>query len=348
MRVAITTVQVPFVKGGAEFLANDLKTALIEHGHEAEIISIPFKWYPAQKIIDHTMATRLLDLTSANGQDIDLLIGLKYPAYIIEHPNKVLWILHQHRTAYELWNTKFGDIIHHPNGRQIKEFIIQSDNKFIPEAKQIYTISQNVSNRLRQYNNIDSLPLYPPPPNREVFYTDIGEDYIFFPSRVTTIKRQDLAIEAFKFTKTNVKLVIAGKADHFEFQNNLLHQCEILNIRHKIIFLGEISEEEKLKYYSKALAVIYPPLNEDYGYITLESLLSEKPVITCLDSGGPLEFIKHNINGFVVEADPEAIAEKIDELYLNRDRTKKMGQEGKRIIEEMNITWNRVVEVLTK
>src|SRR5690606_3032321 len=103
MRVLVTTVKVPFVYGGAEVHAANLVRELQKAGHEAELVEIPFRWYPPEQMLDHLLACRLLDLTEANGVAVDRVIGLKFPAYHVRHPHKVLWILHQHRTLYDLW-----------------------------------------------------------------------------------------------------------------------------------------------------------------------------------------------------------------------------------------------------
>src|SRR5687767_13660579 len=129
MRVLIATVQVPFIRGGAEILAEGLRDALRSEGHQAEIASVPFKWYPPERILDHMLSCRLLDLTESTGTKVDRVIGLKFPAYLIPHPRKALWLLHQHRTAYDLWDHPFGDLIHFPNGAQIRDAIQASDKR---------------------------------------------------------------------------------------------------------------------------------------------------------------------------------------------------------------------------
>src|SRR5207302_3351770 len=122
MRILIATVKIPFIRGGAELLAESLEAALLGAGHEAEIVRIPYKWYPAERIIDHMLACRLMDLTESSGTKVDLLIGLKFPAYYIHHDNKVLWILHQHRQAYELWNDLVaGGMARYPNGLEVRD-----------------------------------------------------------------------------------------------------------------------------------------------------------------------------------------------------------------------------------
>src|SRR6266516_1721457 len=170
MRILIATTHVPFIRGGAELLAAGLRDELQANGHQAEIVAIPFKWYPPEKILAHMLACRLLDLTEVAGTPVDLLIGLKFPAYLIPHPNKVLWILHQFRTAYELWDHPLGDLVYSPNGDLVRDAIREADQKLIPEARRVFANSANVAARLKYFCDIDSTPLYHPPPNADEFY----------------------------------------------------------------------------------------------------------------------------------------------------------------------------------
>ena len=86
MRILICTTQVPFTRGGAESHVEGLQRALIEAGHQAETVALPFKWYPPSEIMRSAMAWRMLDLSAANGQPVDLIIGMKFPAYVVAHP----------------------------------------------------------------------------------------------------------------------------------------------------------------------------------------------------------------------------------------------------------------------
>src|ERR671919_216382 len=206
MRILIATVQVPFIRGGAEIHAEGLRDALLAAGHEAEILAIPFKWYPPEKILDHVLACRLLDVSEVAGTRVDRLIGLRFPAYLIPHPNKVLWILHQHRTAYDLWDHALSDLIYYPNGSQVRDAIEHADRTLIPEARAVFANSQNVARRLKRYCDVDATPLYHPPPNAEKFYSSRAEDYLFFPSRLCLPKRQELALQALTLTRNLVRL----------------------------------------------------------------------------------------------------------------------------------------------
>ena len=346
MKILITTAQVPFIRGGAEVLAEGLRGALRSEGHEAEIVAIPFKWYPPERILDQMLACRLLDITESTGMTVDRVIGLKFPAYFIPHPNKVLWILHQHRTAYDLWEPPLGDLIHFPNGVQIRDAIREADARLLPEAKQIFTISRNVSQRLKDYCGIDSTPLYNPPQHAEHFYCAAAEDYFFFPSRLTPPKRQVLVLEALAGTCRPVRVRFAGPVEHPSYAEALKAQAQKLNIHSRVEWLGSVTEEEKRRQYAYALGIIFPPINEDYGYVTLEAMLSSKPMITCIDSGGPLEFVRAAQTGLIVEPTPEALAAAMDTLWENRAQAQAMGEAGRAHYDSQKIFWPQVVERL--
>lgn len=344
MKIAIATVQVPFIRGGAEILARILQETLKDKGYEADVISLPFKWYPAKALTDGMVMSQLTDLTEVNGHKIDLLIGMKFPAYYIPHKNKVLWIMHQHRQAYELWNTAYGDLHNMESGNDVRQLIINNDNKHIRDAQKIFTISDTVTDRLMQYNGIKALTLYHPPMYSERFESKNFDDYICYPSRIDGIKRQTLLVESLKYCKSPVKVVLAGTGDPRTIKQiqNIVQKD---GTESKLKMLGYISDEEKIRLYSECLGVYFGPYQEDYGYVTLEAFFSGKPVITHMDSGGPLEFVNES-NGFVLEPDPKRIAETIDLLYNNKGKARELGGNGRKLMEELNISWDYVIERL--
>jgi glycosyltransferase involved in cell wall biosynthesis len=346
MRVLITTVKTPFVRGGAELHAEGLRRALCAKGHKAEIVALPFKWYPPERIGDLMLACRLLDLTESAGMPVDRLIGLKFPAYFIPHPHKVLWILHQHRPAYDLWDAVGGDLIHYPNGAHIRQAIQWADRTLIPEAKAIFTNSKTVTRRLKTYCGIESIPLYHPPPGVEGFYAGEARDYFFFPSRLQHLKRQALVAAALTHTRRAVRVCFAGTADNPTYAEELQRLVRQLGVQRRVEWLGQVSEEEKHALYAHALGVVFPPVDEDYGYVTLEAMLAAKPVITCTDSGGPLEFVRHGETGLIAEPTPEALAAAMDRLWEARARAKAMGEAGRAHYESLGISWTMVIERL--
>ena len=347
MKIVITTVQVPFVMGGAEFHAQSLKNALIKSGHQAEIVTMPLVENPTYMVENCIAASRMFDLESSAAGKIDLCIGLKFPAYYIPHPNKIIWALHQYRAAYDLYYTDYSALRHSEPGKELRRVIYNADNTYLKEAKRIYANSQNVANRMQRYNGITSTPLYHPCPDMDKFYCCEYEDYILMPSRINPTKRQVLALEALALTKSNVKIYFVGKADNEfdqrEFDNLIVER----GLQDRVRCFGFVSHEEKLRLYANAKAVLFIPVDEDYGYITLEAMASSKAVITALDSGGPLELVQDEITGEIVEPTAAEIARAMDYIMTSKYAAIEMGRRGKKHLEDMEITWDKVVKELT-
>ena len=281
MRIIVASVRTPFVQGGAEIHAAQLTKALINSGHEAELVTLPFDAGDPERIPDQMLSCALMDLKEFHGAKVDRLIALKFPAYLMPHPHKVVWLMHQHRAAYDLWNNSLGNLHSAERGVIVRDIIHRADAKMCREAKRLFTISENISGRLRQFWNVDSTPLYHPPAEAGHFYcADEVGDYIFFPSRLSDNKRQDLALRALAFTQNPVRLRFSGVADIPQFGEALLRLARELGIESRVDWVGFLSEEEKRDTYARALAVCYPPFDEDYGYITLEAMLASKAVIT--------------------------------------------------------------------
>lgn len=348
MRIVIATVQVPFVRGGAELHAEGLRDALVRAGHYCEIVAIPFKWYPPTRLLDQIVACRLLDVTESEGRSVDVMIGLRFPAYLIPHPNKTLWILHQHRPAYDLWNSPSEDLARQPDGQMVRDAICEADKRLIPEARRVFSNSRNVAARLKRYCGVSSEPLYHPPPHASKFYCSPPEGYLFFPSRVTPNKRQRLTIEALAKTHEDVRIWFASSSDHPAYYPEMVQLARKLGVEHRIKWLGAVSEEEKTRLYAESSGVLYPPEDEDYGYVTLEAMLSSKPLITCHDSGGPLELVRDGETGIVVPPSPEPMAAAMDLLWREGGRASAMGRAANEHYRSLDITWDHVLEALLR
>ena len=321
MRILIPSVQVPFIRGGSERMTLGLYHALKKEGYQVEIVTVPFKFFPEDYISNLIDFWMNQDFNNFNGYEIDKVIVLQFPAYYVKSDHKVLWLMHQHRAVYDIYDEKKAS----KGLGSLRAKIINSDNIEFSKLKTIFTMSQNISNRLKKFNHVDSLALYHPPFGENHFYCEEAYDYIFYPSRHETLKRQDLLIRAMKCTKTPVKALIAGMGGQTPRYSQLI---EDLGLKHKVRLVGQISEREKYTLYARSLAVFFGPLDEDYGYVTLEAMLSSKPVITCTDSGGPLEFVTHLDNGFTLQSHPEVIGEKIDWFYHHRQEAREMGRRG--------------------
>jgi len=349
VRIAVVHPQTPFVRGGAETHTEALVRALREAGHEAEEVVVAGKWYPATELVHQMAVWRSLDLSESNGLPIDMVIALKFPAYLVPHERKVVWLIHQHRSAYELWDhPEFADLSKQEEGPAVRDMIWQADRIALGEAKRIFTNSRNVQERLWRSLRLSSEPLYHPSPVVEALKDREPGPYgdaVFFPSRLEPLKRQSLAVEAMRHVRTPVRLVLAGGGPD---EPEIRAQAARLGVGDRVELAGRVPDERLLELYLGALAVYYGPYDEDYGYVTLEGFAARRPVVTLTDAGGPLEFVTDGETGLVVPPEPKAIAEAFDRLYVDRALAKRLGEAGHAVLRERVPGWPEVVARLTE
>ena len=344
MRVLITTVQVPFVRGGGEVHAEGLRTALAAAGHEVEILTMPFRFKPASSVAQSMDAWSALDLDRFDWGAVDRAIHLKFPCYYAHHSNPVLWLLHQHRGVYELWDTPFGDAAGgDPEAGDLRARILARDTEALAQIGSRFANSRRVSERLQRYNGVSSEPLYHPPLHADSFYCAESLPFVFCPSRLEGLKRLDLLVEAMARVRTPLVALIAGEGG---LRPALEAKVRALGLERKVRLLGRIEHDEMRAYYANCRAVFFGPYDEDLGYVTLEAMLSGKPVITCADSGGPLEFVVDGSTGAVCEPDAEAVAAALDATCRIPSRAQAMGLAGRDRYRGMGISWGNVVERL--
>jgi len=348
MRVAVTRTQVPFVSGGAERHSQQLCKALRQYGHEATEVTIPFKWYPIGTLVENIAAAKLLDLSEAEGVPIDLMIGLKFPAYLVQHPNPVFWIMHQHRQAYDMWENGTSDLLHQPDGLAAKQMIEAEDREaFARTTSPVFTNSMNVAGRLKRHLGITSTALYHPPPLADLLETGEYGPRLFAPGRINPSKRVDLILRALAQSRGNVHIDIAGQAEnpkYFEHLRTLAHE---LGVEGRVTWLGPISDHDLIRHYASCRAVVFTPQDEDYGYITLEAMIAGKAVITVEDAGGPLEFVHHQKNGLVERPEPASLAHALQAMADDADLATRLGQAAHDDYQSRDIRWERVVEAIT-
>ena len=347
MRVIVATVRTPFMSGGAEIHAEGLMKALRAAGHVADLVSIPFNPSDAERIPDQMLACRLMDLREIDGVTVDRVIALKFPAYLVPHPQKVVWLLHQHRAAYDLWDHALAGLRGAPRGRTVREIIQRADRQMGTEARAIFSNSDNVARRLQEFCGIDSEPLYHPPADAESFFcAETTGDYFFYPSRISVTKRQDLVLEALAQTRQPVRMKFAGEPDTAAYGEKLEKRARQLGVAGRVEWMGFLADTQKREAYANARAVVFPPLDEDYGYVTLEAMLASKAVITCDDSGGPLEFVLPEKTGLIAPPTAEGLAAAMDALWAEPARACDYGRAARRHYDQMELSWSHVVKKL--
>jgi glycosyltransferase involved in cell wall biosynthesis len=339
MRIAVCSAQVPFARGGAEILAESLVRELRTRDHEADLVTIPFKWYPGARVLTQAFLWRLVDLEEVDGQPVDLVIGTKFPSYCVRHSRKVVWLVHQFRQAYELDRTALGQFSESPEDRALRRAVHRLDLLALGEAQKIFTISKNVAERVERTLGLDAEPL-PPPPQPLDFRCERYGDFILSVGRLDRAKRVDLLIEA-AAASDSISVVVAGEGPDRGRLEELAGQRSLDG---RVRFLGRVSEDELADLYARCLAVFYAPVDEDFGMVPYEAFLADKPVVTTSDAGGPLEVVTDRKTGIVCEPRAAAVADACTWLREHLDEARSLGRAGHVLADE--VTWDRAIDRL--
>ncbi len=338
MRIVVLSSDIPFVEGGHRKIARSVHHALSQAGVETELRFTPQN--PFAGFVASYFSHMLMDFREdGQGRKVDGVLSLRFPTYCVRANKTVIWLTHRIREYYDLWDEFYSRLnLKGKIAERVRRGIVRFlDKRYMKRASKIFTISREVASRLKKWGNLEAEVLYPPPPPRPYRCGEAG-DYFFFPSRLARLKRQEVAIRALKLVP-KAKLIIAGEG---EKRKELEALAEEIGVKDRVLFTGYLNGEELAEYYSKALAVIFIPYKEDYGFVTSEAFFSCKPVITFQDSGGAKELVRDGENGLVLPPSEEALAEAMDYFLTHRERAKEMGQEGAKI--KQWLSWERVAE----
>jgi glycosyltransferase involved in cell wall biosynthesis len=329
------------VHGGAELHVRGLLNELTRRGYRAERVALPFKWYPKDELLTQAAAWRMIDLSESNGEAIDTVIATKFPTYFARHPNKVTWLFHQYRAIYDLCGTPYSEFEHAERDVRLRDTLIALDAEVLAESRRLFTNARNTAARLARYNGLTAEPLYHPPPLAGRLRSGPLGDYVLSVGRLEANKRVDLAIRALAHVPRGVRLIVAGEGP---LRAQLEESAATTGVGDRVTFAGAVDDDALVALYAGALAVVFPPFDEDYGYVTLEAFLARKPVVTTTDAGGPLEFVEDGATGAVADPTPEALGAAIARLDANHANAQALGDAG--FERARAITWDGVVDRL--
>lgn len=344
MRVVIASTSVPHVDGGGRLIVRWTADAMREAGHEVEEFFLPFP-NGVRPALPALLGLRATPFAGSG----DRLIAIRWPAHVLRHDNKATWFIHHFRQLFDLWDTPYRGIPADAAGRSYRETVRRVDNLGLEESRAVFSNSLIVRDRLRQYNQVEAEPLFPPlGGDTGRFHTDGYGDFVFYPSRITSIKRQLLAVKALRHTTTPVRLVIAGSPESPEYAREIATFAREQGVDGRVdLRLGWLSDEDKVQLLADCLAVAYLPVAEDsYGYPSLEASHARKAIITLRDAGGALEFVRDGREGVVADPTPQDLALAFDRLYSDRALAERMGEQSHARRAELGISWDRVVSRL--
>lgn len=324
-------------------IARALVRALQEAGHSADIVVTPQNRFGRQA--SAYAATWLTDVTTTDGRPIDQVISLRYPSYAVRHPRHVCWLNHTMREYYDLWD-RFSSQLSGPG--RIKEgarrLAIHAADRYLltRNVTKLFVQSRTIQQRLAIWPELQSTVLYPPAPQRHYRCDEYG-DYIFMVSRLTPLKRADLLVEALAHADaSHIRAVVAGDGDDRARLEALAARA---GVGDRVTFAGRLTDDELVEQFARCRAVCFPPLEEDYGFVTAEAFASRKAVITCRDSGGPAELVEDGVNGLICEPSPASLAAALRRVMTDAALAERLGAAAFAAAEKQS--WSDVVARLT-
>jgi glycosyltransferase involved in cell wall biosynthesis len=338
MDVLVCATQVPFMSGGLELMVANLVDALDAAGHRAEAVLVPAVW-DRERVLDAALAWRMIPL------DADLVVPVNFPAYFARHPNKVPWVAHQHRAAYDGLDQPWSDFGTDEASLVDHRQLLDWDIRALAEARSRFTISGVVADRMRRWCGLDATPLYQPPPLADRLTPRSGGPggHVLCPTRLEGNKRPGLFVEAVEAMTTPVPAVLAGRGS---LAPSLAADAERLGVGDRLELPGFVDDDVLVDLFRDAIAVVYAPFDEDYGFVTLQAFLAGVPVVTASDSGGVLEWVEHEVTGLVTDGTPEAMGAALDRLVADPDLAARLGAAGRQRV--TGLTWDHVVQTLVQ
>ena len=337
MDVLVCTTQVPFMRGGLEMMVENLVDALGAAGHRAETVAVPAAW-DRERLFDAPTAWRMLPL------DADIVIPVNFPAYFARHPRKVLWLAHQHRAAYDGLGQSWSDLALDDASLEAHRQLVDWDGRVLAECLSRFTISGVVAERMRRFNGLDATPLYQPPPLADRLRPrDPGRagTHILCPTRLEANKRPGLFLDGLASMDASVDGVLTGTGS---LRDDLEASAERLGLSQRLTMPGFVSDDQLVDLFRDALAVVYAPYDEDYGFVTLQAFLAGVPVVTTDDSGGVLEWVEHGVTGLVTDGSPDGLGRALDRLVADPELAASLGAAGRARVRDLS--WEHVVRTL--
>jgi glycosyltransferase involved in cell wall biosynthesis len=294
---------------------------------------------------------------NAKLDDYDVINAHQTPSEWIRHRNSpVIWFCYSpNREAFDLyeWRMKRRNPISKAMYWSSIEAFKFFEYRTVPKVEHIFTSCKNTQARITKYLRRSSEVLYPAV-EVEKFTSKPSERYFLYPSRIAPEKELEYAIEAFKLfanrknpkpgaAKTdgqNWKLVIAGalskRPEHHAYLKKMRSICTP-----DVEIKTNVGDWELRDLYSRCTAVLYTPVNEDYGLVPLEAMASGKPCIA-RNEGGPKETIHEGRDGYLVNSIWE-MAGKMELLANDPQHCVEMGKEGRAKVER-DFTWEKFLK----
>ncbi len=167
-----------------------------------------------------------------------------------------------------------------------------------------------------------------------------GGDYLLFLGRLDVKKRLPLLLEAVSRVD-GLRLVVAGN-DETGLRSALERRAAELGLAARVAWAGEVRGAAKSRLLAGARALALLSTSENFGNVVLESLAQARPVLVTRGVG-VADLVEESGSGWIVDADPAAVAAALRELLANPAAADEMGRRGRSFVER-DLGWEKMAE----
>ena len=183
--------------------------------------------------------------------------------------------------------------------------------------------------------------------------------YLLFVGRITRQKGVTHLVDAIGYMPKNVQVVLcAGAPDTPEIAAEMRKKVDdIKTVNPHVVWIEKmVSKAEAIQLYSNCRVFACPSVYEPFGIINLEAMACHAPVVASA-TGGILEVVVDNETGYLVHFDQDPVtrfpanpekfsrdlAAKVTELMQDPEKARKMGEAGRRRVEE-KFAWSAIAD----
>ncbi len=364
MRVAVVAARpVPYVFGGAQRLCAALVDWIGAAGHECELVEVDSPERDLPSLLATYAQCSALDLGA-----YDLVISTKYPTWMLQHPNHVVYMIHPLRGLYDTYSA--FDLPTEPDRRDATVARVLPIVERAPDRAHLPELFATVHDELARRGAADPVFAFPGPLARAIvhFLDGVGldPDHVrahwaisrtvagrpgYFPPDVVA----RAAIPPSSLTGLHrggaTHLFLPGRLDGPKRVDLVIDAMRYVpgdlplkiagtgpleaELRDRasgdprVEFLGAVDDTRLADLYADAIAVPYVPLDEDLGLVALEAMGCATPVVTCRDSGGPCELVLDERSGLVVAPEADELGAALSRLVRSPELARELGENGR-------------------
>ncbi|MCP3939452.1 MAG: glycosyltransferase family 4 protein [Actinomycetia bacterium] len=343
------------ITGGFETHLDRLIAHLRREGHQVQMLTTPARSPDSVDALTRAQHPSFFDYVGLvhrfeqlDARDVDVVVTTQPGSWAIDHPNKLALFYHHERIFYDLAERYQGvsgiDADVHTEACLL---VRELDSRHFGTISHFLVPSETVTNRLVEFSGIDRsrMSLYLACANAE--------------PRTAATQRRDrvLCVSRNEFTK-RTQLFVAAAHEGFNASATLIggggqlptvrryaaelssgvpvepapwdaqpasERVEVTVPDDPVQILGRVDDDVLAENYSRAICVVAPAYDEDYGLTVLEAFAFGTPVVVCSDGGGLVEFVEHGHDGFVVDPEPDAIADAVCSIVDDPELARRMG-----------------------